>query len=51
MTASRDDTALQSFVTGLRADQGCRHRRVHPRSSSGSVEGHINRIDVLKPKM
>jgi transposase len=45
------EPALQSFVTGLRADQDAVTAGLTLRWSSGSVEGHINRIKMLKRQM
>jgi transposase len=42
--ATSGEPALQSFVTGLRADQDAVTAGLTLRWSSGSVEGHINRI-------
>jgi transposase len=45
------EPALRSFVTGLRADQDAVTNGLSLRWSSGSVEGHVNRIKVLKRQM
>ncbi len=50
VTAS-SEPALQSFVTGLRADLDAVTAGLTLRWSSGSVEGHINRIKMLKRQM
>jgi transposase len=49
-TAS-SEPALKSFVTGLRADQDAVTAGLTLQWSSGSVEGHINRIKMLKRQM
>jgi transposase len=49
--AASGEPALQSFVTGLRADQDAVTAGLTLRWSSGSVEGHINRIKMLKRQM
>ena len=46
--ATSGEPALQSFITGLRADQDAVTAGLTLRWSSGSVEGHINRIKMLK---
>jgi transposase len=52
MTAAEatGEPALRSFVTGLRADQDAVTNGLSLRWSSGSVEGHVNRI-MLKRQM
>jgi transposase len=40
-----------SFVTGLRADQDAVTNGLALPWSSGSVEGHVNRIKMLKRQM
>jgi transposase len=45
------EPALRSFVTGLRADQEAVTNGLSLRWSSGSVEGHVNRIKMLKRQM
>jgi hypothetical protein len=40
------EPALLSFVTGLRADQDAVTKGLSLRWSSGSVEGHVNRIKM-----
>jgi transposase len=45
------DPALKSFVTGLRADQDAVTNGLSLRWSSGAVEGHVNRIKMLKRQM
>jgi transposase len=45
------EPALRSFVTGLRADQDAVTNGLSLRWSSGSVEGHVNRIKMLKRQM
>ena len=50
VTAS-GDPALRSFVTGLRRDQDAVTAGLTLRWSSGSVEGHVNRIKMLKRQM
>jgi transposase len=53
MNAALDtgDPALKSFVTGLRADQDAVTNGLSLRWSSGAVEGHVNRIKMLKRQM
>jgi transposase len=53
MTAAEatGEPALGSFVTGLRADQDAVANGLSLRWSSGSVEGHVNRIKMLKRQM
>jgi hypothetical protein len=46
--AATGEPALRSFVTGLRADQDAVTNGLSLRWSSGSVEGHVNRIKMLK---
>jgi transposase len=43
--------ALKSFVTGLRADQDAVTNGLSLRWSTGAVEGHVNRIKMLKRQM
>ena len=50
VTAS-GDPALRSFVTGLRRDQDAVTAGLTLRWSSGAVEGHVNRIKMLKRQM
>ena len=45
------EPALRSFVTGLRADQDAAINGLSLRWSSGAVEGHVNRIKMLKRQM
>lgn len=45
------EPALKSFVTGLRADQDAVTSGLSLRWSSGAVEGHVNRIKMLKRQM
>jgi transposase len=45
------EPALKSFVTGLRADQDAVTNALSLRWSSGAVEGHVNRIKMLKRQM
>jgi transposase len=45
------EPALRSFVTGLRADQEAVTNGLSLRWSSGAVEGHVNRIKMLKRQM
>lgn len=45
------DPALRSFVTGLRADQDAVTAGLSLQWSSGPVEGHVNRIKMLKRQM
>ena len=45
------EPALQSFVTGLRADQDAVATGLSLPWSSGSVEGHVNCIKMLKIQM
>ena len=49
--AASGEPALQSFVTGLRAYQDAVTAGLTLQWSSGSVEGHINRIKMLKRQM
>jgi transposase len=42
------EPGLRSFVTGLRADQEAVTNGLSLRWSSGAVEGHVNRIKMLK---
>jgi len=49
--AASAEPALRSFVTGLRADQDAVTAGLTLRWSSGSVEGHVNRIKMLKRQM
>jgi hypothetical protein len=53
MTAAEatGEPSLRSFVTGLRADQDAVTNGLGLRWSSGSVEGHVNRIKMLKRQM
>jgi transposase len=53
MTAAEatGEPALRSFVIGLRADQDAVTNGLSLRWSSGSVEGHVNRIKMLKRQM
>ncbi|MFI1919799.1 hypothetical protein [Nocardia sp. NPDC020380] len=43
-----DQPALHSFVRGLRRDQGAVTAGLTLSWSSGAVEGHVNRIKILK---
>jgi transposase len=45
------EPALCSFVTGLRADQDAVTNGLSLQWSSGAVEGHVNRIKMLKRQM
>jgi transposase len=45
------EPALKSFVTGLRADQEAVTDGLSLPWSSGAVEGHVNRIKMLKRQM
>jgi len=45
------EPALRSFVTGLRADQDAVTAGLSLPRSSGVVEGHVNRIKMLKRQM
>ena len=49
--AATGEPSLQSFVTGLRADQDAVTAGLTLPWSSGSVEGHVNRIKMLKRQM
>jgi transposase len=53
MTAAHatGEPALRSFVTGLRADQDAVTSGLSLPWSSGAVEGHVNRIKMLKRQM
>jgi transposase len=53
MTAAHatGEPALRSFVTGLRADQDAVTAGLSLPWSSGAVEGHVNRIKMLKRQM
>jgi transposase len=45
------EPALRTFVTGLRADQEALTNGLSLPWSSGVVDGHVNRIKMLKRKM
>ena len=45
------ESALRSFVTGLRADQDAVTAGLSLPWSSGVVEGHVNRIKMHKRQM
>ena len=45
------EPALRSFITGLRADQDAVTAGLTLPWSSGVVEGHVNRIKMLKRQM
>jgi transposase len=45
------DPSLRSFVTGLRSDQDAVTAALTLPWSSGAVEGHVNRIKMLKRQM
>ena len=49
--AASGDPALRSFVTGLRRDQDAVTAGLTLNWSSGAVEGHVNRIKMLKRQM
>jgi len=49
--AAGGEPALKSFITGLHADQDAVTAGLTLRWSSGSVEGHVNRIKMLKRQM
>jgi transposase len=49
--AATGEPSLQSFITGLRADQDAVTAGLTLQWSSGSVEGHVNRIKMLKRQM
>jgi transposase len=49
--AAGGEPAPQSFVTGLRAGQDAVTAGLTLRWSSASVEGHINRVKMLKRQM
>jgi transposase len=49
--AATGEPALKSFVTGLRADQEAVTNGLSLPWSSGAVEGHVNRIKMLKRQM
>ena len=49
--AASGEPALKSFATGLRADQDAVTAGLTLRWSSGCVEGHVNRIKMLKRQM
>jgi transposase len=49
--AASGEPSLQSYVTGLRADQDAVTAGLTLQWSSGSVEGHVNRIKMLKRQM
>jgi transposase len=49
--AATGEPALRSFVTGLQDDQDAVTNGLGLRWSSGSVEGHVNRIKMLKRQM
>lgn len=46
---SDDQPALHSFVRGMRRDQDAVTAGLTLSWSSGAVEGHVNRIKMLKP--
>ncbi len=46
-----DQPALHSFVRGLRRDQDAVTAGLTMRWNSGAVEGHVNRIKMLKRQM
>lgn len=48
--AATGEPSLQSFVTGLRADQDAVTAGLTLRWSSGVVEGHVNRIKMLNAR-
>jgi transposase len=45
------EPALRSFVTGLRNDQDAVTNGLSLRWSSGAIEGHVNRIKMIKRQM
>jgi len=45
------EPALRSFITGLRADQDAVTTGLSLPWTSGAVEGHANRIKILKRQM
>ena len=49
--AASGDPELRSFVTGLRRDQDAVTAGLTLPWSSGAVEGHVNRIKMLKRQM
>jgi transposase len=49
--AGGGEPALKSFITGLRADQDAVTAGLTLRWNSGCVEGHVNRIKMLKRQM
>ena len=49
--AAGGEPALKSFITGLRADQDAVTAGLTLRWNSGCVEGHVNRIKMLKRQM
>ena len=49
--AAGGEPALKSFITGLHADQDAVTAGLTLRWSSGCVEGHVNRIKMLKRQM
>ena len=51
ITAASERPELQSFITGLRRDQDAVTAGLTLRWSSGAVEGHVNRIKMLKRQM
>jgi transposase len=51
MTAASSTPELCSFITGLRRDQDAVTAGLTLPWSSGVVEGHINRIKMLKRQM
>ncbi|MGP4030354.1 transposase [Actinomadura sp. 3N407] len=51
-TVAGDDLPeLRSFVTGLRRDQDAVTAGLTLPYSSGPVEGHVNRIEMIKRQM
>jgi transposase len=51
ITGSAGQPELHSFVTGLRRDQAAVTAGLTLRWSSGVVEGHVNRIKMIKRQM
>lgn len=49
LRGTASESALRSFVTSLRADQAVTAGLSLP-WSSGAVEGHVNRIKMLKDR-
>lgn len=51
VSAAEAQPELRSFITGLRRDQDAVTAGLSLRWNSGPVEGHVNRIKMLKRQM